>query len=627
MSIAIFHHPEQQIADMRIMLQQELGTEIADELIAFAQIKSKQKYDAIFHTLIQRVNRIDDIYKTKTESKQEYFERMQQFLAYTNPMELMNELENTLTFTEIKQEYNAVIQFFSKELFGDFFKRYHFDEKAFAALEAGVLSDIDVIMSNLEDYATAFAEHMETMEAIKKSSGSKTAFKVGAKIFGSVLLGPLGSVGGGAIANALTNEDDKISNSYREVLDAWGEYLDGIDQFLLTLRTRYEQILLSIIGGLFVRVSQDLKTIHIYISDLTLKNFGIEYSIVKEEVRRLQKWMEKTGAGIEAKIKNKEYQPALQAADQLFQYVEQHPLLKYELYNKQQGFYYMACLYKFAAISAYARSKQANMAEYASIVHSLFSHLPILLQEEDLEKLGLPTPFELTSTALAFYLKQGTFQKTAIFPEYLLKMIERLKTAGYYDGEATQNDQFTHLVTTIGKYLHQMHDQKAFVFYVKEVFVPIPKVKLVMNCYQSVTGQQDDELIDFMKSMIFSAKVGYFVYYLKQPAVYLSLAAVILITTLWFTKDSWLLWLEKPAEVSIEETPATISIQLLSIDADAANIRDQASLNSNVIYTAYRNEEFEIIGEQTDSEDRIWYHIEVSNDLQGWVSSKIVQLK
>lgn len=153
----VFETPLQQTYQMEQRLKKELSKDVAEEIIAYVRIKSQEKYDQIFDKLIQRVNRIDKIYATETESKSEYFERMQQFLTATNPRDIAEELKRVLVFHEIESEYKNLIQFFSKREFGKLYLRYQFDKQAFKALSMGVLSDINIINFSLDDYADAFA--------------------------------------------------------------------------------------------------------------------------------------------------------------------------------------------------------------------------------------------------------------------------------------------------------------------------------------------------------------------------------------------------------------------------------------------------------------------------------------
>ena len=125
--------------------------------------------------------------KQKPESKSEYFERMQMFLKETNPSTLASEIKRVLVFDEVEVEFKKLTSFFSKEEFGKFYLRYQFDQQAFKALSAGLLSDIHIINKSLERYAQAVTAHVEVMKSIKNSTGFKTVFKVGARITGGSL--------------------------------------------------------------------------------------------------------------------------------------------------------------------------------------------------------------------------------------------------------------------------------------------------------------------------------------------------------------------------------------------------------------------------------------------------------
>ena len=111
-------------------------------------MKANEKYNHILDALIQRVHKSDRIYETKPESKSEYFEKMKMFLKETNPSTLASEIKHVLVFDEVEVEFKNLLVFLKGE-FGKFYLRYQFDQQAFKALSAGLLSDIHLINRNL----------------------------------------------------------------------------------------------------------------------------------------------------------------------------------------------------------------------------------------------------------------------------------------------------------------------------------------------------------------------------------------------------------------------------------------------------------------------------------------------
>lgn len=64
--------------------------------------------------------------------------------------------------------------------------------------------------------------------------------------------------------------------------------------------------------------------------------------------------MTKTLEGNVLTLKQKQLDVALKAANELFEFVNKYPLLKYEIYQNKQCYLYVASLYKVAAITTYA---------------------------------------------------------------------------------------------------------------------------------------------------------------------------------------------------------------------------------------------------------------------------------
>jgi hypothetical protein len=622
----IFENPLQQYNLMEQRLRKELNDDVVDEIVAHVQIKSKEKYDQILEQFIRRVNQIEKIYETETESKSQYFERMQEFLAKTNPGILAEELKHVLTFTEIELEYKKLIKFFSKREFGKFFLRYQFDNNAFKALSVGLLSDIKNINSSLEEYAQVVTNHLAVMKSVKDATGGKTAFKVGTKIVGTLLGGPLGSIAGGALANALTNDDSKISNSYGNVIDAWSHYLNTVDDFLLKLKERYEHILLTLVGGLFLRVSQDIGKLHITISELSLLELGIDYRITKSGLVNYKKWMSDTLAGIQAKLNNEQYELALKATNDLFNYVNRQPLLKYEIFTEGKCYLYMACLYKYAAIATYAWSTKENNKAFPSTIYNLFKNMPILLKDEDIAQLNVPTQLDISISVVSQWIEEKTIEKNGVvFADLLLRSVERYKNVGYSPGEPLEDDLFLYFIISVGKFLCIDYKIKKYEFFLKETGVPTTALKELIKNYRAISSNNKDVFVSFMKNMIISRRIGLTLHIIKKPKV-LTISFVLLLTLGgWLSKDEWVPVLQQKIHSIKEEQTEQPIIRKIEVLTSSANVRSSPDLNSIIVISISQGEEYEIITEQRDNENRIWYKVKVENQT-GWISGKIVKV-
>lgn len=623
----IFEKPLQQTYQMEQRLHQQLNADVANEIIAYGQLKSTDKYNHIFDILIQRVKNIDQIYETETESKTQYFERMQQFLILTNPLDLAEELKSVFVFDEIEKEYRDLINHFSKDMFGKFYLRYQFDSQAFKGLKVGLLSDIKDINESLEYYAHTVTDHINVMKSIRSSAGGKTAFKIGTKIAGSLLAGPLGSIAAGAFANAVTNDDSKISQSFGSVLDAWGLYLDSLDHFLKNLKDRYEHIFLTLIGGLFLRVSQDIAKLHVTIEELALLEYGIEYRIIESERHTYQTWMTKTINGIFDKVRNKQYEVALKAANELFEYINQQPLLKYETYRENECYLYTASLYKVAAITTYAWSLRSNKKEFQSIVYHLFKNRPVVIKDEDLIRLQVPTQLELAIYAVSGWLDEGVLkEKATIFPNTLLMNSERYKDAGYIEGELTKDDLFTYFGITIGKFLCLQYEMKEYEYFVKELSVDTGTIKELIQTYKGLTNKDQDDLTIFMKDMITSRRIGLTLHFFKKPIVMISILVFLIGFGAWMSKDHWMNLLDRePAPAPPAQVEGTI--QFVEVTTSGANVRSEPNLESKAVTAVSGGESYEILEQQADPDNRKWYKIKVRENQIGWISEKVVKVK
>jgi|GEM_PF-3338718 len=625
MSAVLFTNPAEQIHTMENRLQHELHTEVASEILAYVEVKSQKKYELIVDILIRRIHDINAIYETETETKEQYFERMQKFLMLTNPADLAAELKKTFIFNEIESSYKEILHAFSETGYGKFFLRYQFDEKAFSLLKQGILSHIEEVNKSLTDYSSVVSEHIQLLRSIKANQGFKTAFRIGTKLAGAALLGPLGSIGGGLLAKAVTNDEDAINRSYGRVLAQWDQHVEVLDKFLLDLRTNFKHILLTMVGGLFIRVNQDLKSLHVAITDLSLEEFGIVYSFSDEKQQYFKKWMQKQTAGIEELLKNGKYSEAVKVSNKLYDYINHLDLLKFNLYKDGKSYIYTAYLYNFSTTSTIIWGNKDNKEEFLSAINQLFESHSILLQEKDLKELGVPTQFDLACQCIKYWSeKEGLNKQIRIFPDFLLRIIRRYEQTGYYLGEQQDGDFFFDLVVSIGKMLYLNKTQKQYEFLLRNVGIPVNRLKPLIQAYQNLTGNEKDELVDFMNGMIFSARFWVVIKPLSRIMFFVLLIAVSIwgINSVVFPAVQNLMDGSEREVIQSEKNQRYLTVE----SEDGANIRTQPSLQAKIIVAVPLRTKYQIIDEKEDSDNRIWYKVSFREGETGWISGKIVSV-
>ncbi len=60
--------------------------------------------------------------------------------------------------------------------------------------------------------------------------------------------------------------------------------------------------------------------------------------------------------------------------------------------------------------------------------------------------------------------------------------------------------------------------------------------------------------------------------------------------------------------------------KIIKIFATVLNLRDNFSVDSNILGTVALNDEFEVISEEFDEYNRVWYQIKLSDEITGWIA-------
>lgn len=73
------------------------------------------------------------------------------------------------------------------------------------------------------------------------------------------------------------------------------------------------------------------------------------------------------------------------------------------------------------------------------------------------------------------------------------------------------------------------------------------------------------------------------------------------------------------------ETTSAEPLFYINVSAEAANVRDMPSLQSQVVSQVLLAEEYPVYKEEYDQDGRLWYEIYIEHeDLYAWISEKVV---
>lgn len=483
-AVQLFDNPMDQYGKLLHEMRKALTSEVVDEIVAFVDLKSKQKFDEICNILFERHKKLKALYdecdKGKVKSREEYANLLRQYFGLINPKDALRDLQKALQFKEIANDYGFFIEQFSKREFGHLFLRYTWDEKVFHFLEKGLLIKSNELLEVLSEHAKQIKDHFKLMKNLQESAPLKTAIKIGARVVGHMVAGIFGSLAARGITGALMNDQEKIEESISRVEEKWRRYSEKLIAFINELQERYEHVLLTLYGGTIMRANEDLKTLKLYIAQINLLNFDYRLELMGNEHERILNWLKETIPQIENLFNMGDVKSALIATGRLYRFAQSNPVISRTVFINGQTILYTACLYKLEALLRLATTFRIQEEKlYISFVREIFNQIPLAIDDKHLKEIGTQTLTELLLEFISLCLRNSDFNALVSVFDYIERVTNRINEEGIYHAGEKFSQLFIDASIILAHLVRNNHIEHSFVEKAKYDFLlPISLIKL-----------------------------------------------------------------------------------------------------------------------------------------------------
>lgn len=625
-------------------LQTRLKQSVYEEILAFVQMKTDEAMEQVWGKLQNRYEKLNQLEESMPDepTKEDQNQYLKEFFRLTDPSRVSVDLQEALKFSELEGEYLAFIEKMSTQEYGEIFNRYKYPSPFFSSLKQAILHDIDLVTVTLKTYTETIGKHALLLNDMNKSAKDKAFIKGGASLLGMLVGIPFAGAGVGALMGG--NDQSKVNTSLNKVFSNWNTYIEQFNHFLKRLEDNYRLGIMTLYGGTLLRVNDQLKVHHFIFAELALVSGEYLLTITEDERIETEQWVKETTAGITTLIKQKRWKEAITVSMKLFQTVNQRPITaRSELYEAKSTLYITHLYYYLAFQEALLEEyKTGHIETFYKTAKNLYSELLLIIQDKDIDQ-----HFSRSGILLFRYvkeaLKRGELDDLKIIEDYLDRVGDRWEREGPYIGE------FAHLKGEIAEF-------KSFVI-IEEFISKLKKKKT-----KSYEKDQDtkvklkrkhikelmkidaeigpsDELSQFLRSKYLrSILLPFGENTFKWKAVHkkkLSISLVagtLLVVGLTFHKEvisygkeqfSKLTWFQSE---KVEFVPSKDPISHLKITTDYANVRTSPSLQAQIVHTVNGSDTLTFSNEEKqDEEGRTWYHIQLPDGREGWISSTITK--
>ncbi|QHS23283.1 SH3 domain-containing protein [Virgibacillus sp. MSP4-1] len=623
-------------------LQTTFNPQVYEEIIALVEQKTTEGMDNVWGQLNSRYEALSRLENSMPEepTQEDQDQYIKEFFSLTDPGKVSEDLKQALQFNELEYHYQDFISKLSTEEYGEIFNRYLYPPQFFHGLRKGILHHIDQLTQSLKAYTDTIGEHALLMDSIRQDQKGKSFIKGGASLLGLLVGVPFAGAGVGALMGG--NDQSKINDSLSKVFHNWNTYIDQFNDFLKELENHFRLAMITLYGGTLLRVEEQFQAYHMTIAEIALLSGNYALTLTPQEREETERWIKTQTNGIYHLLKYKQWQEAIRVSKELFHIVQKNPVTaRTMLYDEKSGMYiahlYYYLSYQQALLEEY---KNGHLDSFYETSKKLFNDLQLILSDKDI-------PEDFSSMAHLFFrfikesLRRGQTDDLHIIFEYIKRLTERMKRQEIYFGEHIRSSDDTegfNVYEILERYFIDVMDLKIDTYSDEEDSFDLKprQIKTFIQIDNEI-GRKD-KFTRYLKRLYWkSLFIRPFSWFNQQKK---RIGATVLAGALLFGSFTYgdevyqfgkeqvekIGWFDSQPEQPTEEKSDSANETIMTITTEYANIRSAPSLNSEIVYTANQSDKLIYLNEEkTDDEGITWYHVEMTNNTNGWISSRIVE--
>ena len=636
-------------------LKQKLAVPVWEELEAFVDQTTENRFDTIYSSLDERYLLLKkDIYdRLSDEASRERIdpkELQRRFFEIANPKDMYQDLWQAFQFHEIGTEYEHYLSMMQNEIYGELFKPLALPPSFYEQLSLRVMNESSPAFTALASYGDQVKEHIELLKIEQSAKGFRFITKIVAKGIGLVTLGPFGSIGAGILMNMLFDGNSKVGQSWANTEEELFSFLDVLNESLEKMKQAYKYVLLALYGGAFVKVNEVLGKNHLELYSLNLAAYEYTLSYTGREKVNFSLWVERQVFMIKRKISEGKWNEAHVMTDRFYHYVNSQPGAFPIVLKNGRSVLRESFLLKYIVISKLAEEKKRKQADWISFVQEIFKQLPHMVRKEEAAEYSVKSPAEW---GMLLVHQANKMKDPTVFEPYLdytYRLVKRKKNdwkipqgEELVEGELDWCVLFGFITSDFllekWKRTHPLQADGESIYYEKNW------LKFLRKWYIEVTGSKDRMtryLSLFIQAINLSyvitpsykliKKAGKEIHRNWKPILKTSVSAAIILLLVYgafHQKDRAIAffagWNEKQESTGVTAVNGEESYQTLTIQVDGgANVRSEASIDGAILFTLRQGTEVLWFGEEAyEASSGNWYYIESENG-EGWMNEMVL---
>lgn len=423
-------------------LQSSLNPQVYKQLSEWIKITKKNVIEPIREIVEKRYRHILTLarHMNRSREKEQMRSYMRDFFQSIEPRSIAVEIRETCKPDRFLRIYEETLSQLEKSRqIGILVHRYHLPREIVSFLWNTCMKPLKSAFEALGVHSNQMKAHIELLQNLSKQKGIRIAINIASSIIGGVLLGPFGRIGARLLAQSITDPSSKIDESFQRVNETFENFRSSFSSAMERVDTNVLYIMLSLYGGLLLRIERDLNALGKSLLSVDLHTGEIQIGLSPKALEEFNAWAQATLQKLETLKAQEKWWILGDAADKALRFTIADPY-RASVVEKNSTTAYAV---EFARMRAIAINKVADTAwrmgkieDACNLYRHLLTSTSVAWERTNQRKQGSPDEslyvagLRLAIAATLIDKGQVNIDDLALLPASVAQIITRLSDAG-----------------------------------------------------------------------------------------------------------------------------------------------------------------------------------------------------
>lgn len=310
-------------------LQSGINPQVYNQLAEWIGTNASNATAPIWNVVGNRCERLATLANqvSDNETQEQAQARIRNYFQNVTPGAIAKDLQAACELTSVWRAYEGVLsRLESSPQIGPVARRYHLPREVVASLCSACMHPLHPTFEALWVHAEQMKAHGELLQSLSSEQGARTGLRIAASVAGGFLLGPIGAIGARLLTGAATDPTAKVNASAERVGDTFEGFRASFASAMEAVDGNVLYTLVSLYGGLFLRIEQDLNTLGKSLVAIDLNTGAVQIGLSPKSLEEFDVWARSSLKLLRSLRNREQWGPLGDAADKALRITIADPL-------------------------------------------------------------------------------------------------------------------------------------------------------------------------------------------------------------------------------------------------------------------------------------------------------------